>query len=106
MGDVIEEALAETRAGLAEGNVYERAPMLTRRGGRWKIMGRRDHTRIRLVGVPDGQRRTAIRYRKLDPKPMGNGRPDRGVHTITLRALALHYVLVTGPDPRANEGNP
>lgn len=68
--------------------------MLMRDGKRWKKTAR-DHTRIRIVSVPGG-RRTTIRYVKVDPRPMGNGRRDRGEHPIALSVLVRHYVLVRG----------
>jgi hypothetical protein len=83
-------ALLDVRVG----QEYERAPMLMRDGRRWRVCGRPDHERIRIVSVPGGRRR-AIRYVKIDPRPMGNGRPDRGEHTIDPRTLARHYALVT-----------
>jgi hypothetical protein len=76
------------------GQVYERVAMLNRDRTRFKITAR-DHTRIRIVSVPGG-RRTAIRYVKVDPRPMGNGRKDRGVHTVLLSVLVRHYALVRG----------
>ena len=80
--------------------VYERVPMLMRDGTRWKSTVRGgslpEHTRIVITSVPGG-RRTTIRYRKLDPRRMGNGRADRGEHPITLTTLARHYQLVSDP---------
>lgn len=74
------------------GQVYARVAMLMRNGSRFRETGRRDHTRIRITGVPAG-RATMYRYVKVDPKPMGNGRPDRGEHRITMMTLARHYAL-------------
>jgi hypothetical protein len=73
------------------GQVYERVPMLRRDGTRWCITAR-DHTLIRITGVPGG-RRTMHSYVKVDPKPMGNGRADHGEHRMTAEQLARHYAL-------------
>lgn len=79
------------------GQVYEVVPMLLRDGSRWKMPRRRDHTWIRITSVPGGRRRR-IRYIKVDPRPMGNGRPDRGEHSIALDTLVRHYSLFRGED--------
>lgn len=82
----------------AVGQVYERVPMILRDGSLWKITAT-DHTRIRLTQVPGG-RRTAYKCVKVDPKPMGNGRPGRGERTITVGQLARHYSLVSHEEQR------
>lgn len=89
------------------GQVYERVAVLLRDGTRWghKYLGRERHgwTRIRIVQVPDGRCRT-YRFVKVDPRTGGNGRPDRGSHPITLRALAHHYRLDLGLGTEGNDG--
>lgn len=67
--------------------------MLLKDGTRYKITGRRDHTHIQITQVP-GNGKRVYRYRKLDPRGMGNGRADRGEHTIDPATLARHYLLV------------
>lgn len=72
--------------------------MLCRDGSRF-LNTARDHTRIEIVAIP-GARKRAYSYVKLDPKPMGNGRPDRGIHRCNLSALARHYTLVAAGSSR------
>lgn len=93
--DLVSQAISEgaLRYPLAVGQVYERAPMLCRDGTRVDLGGTHDHKRIRLAQVPGGRKRT-IRYAKVKPKAMGNGRPDRGEHPITVEQLARHYRFV------------
>jgi hypothetical protein len=77
------------------GQVYERVDHLLVDGTRMKFRSRHDHTRIRIVSVPDGKRKKVIRHVKVDPRRGGNGGRDRGEHTITLEGLARNYELVT-----------
>lgn len=75
------------------GQLYRRVPMLCRDGSRFALRrSAHDHDRIRITQVPEG-RKTTYRCVKIDPRPMGNGRPDRGEHRITLSAIARHYEL-------------
>lgn len=87
--DAVERATAAL--DIRVGQVYERVPMLCRDGTRFRITAR-DHTRIRITQVPEGRKRT-YRYVKVDPRPMGNGRRDRGERGIAPTTLARHYEL-------------
>lgn len=87
-------AMLRSVAGVAVGQVWERVPFLSRDGRRMLLgsssaMGKR----IRIVQVPEGRKRT-YRFVHVDPKPGGNGRPDRQSHAFTLIGLARNYVLV------------
>jgi hypothetical protein len=71
------------------GMVFRRVAMLCVDGTRFRITAH-DHTRIEIIAIP-GARKKTYSYVKLDPKPMGNGRPDRGISRCGLSTLARHY---------------
>lgn len=83
------------------GQIYESHPdgFLCRDGTRIDLGGPPDHTRIVITQVPGELKRT-LRYRKVDPRPMGNGRPDRAEHPLALSGLARNYRLLETPDER------
>lgn len=81
---------------LEVGDICELHPegMLSLKGWRWKgSLKRKDHTLVEIVGVP-GSRSENIRYRKISPKPMGNGRADRKTHRSKPKDFERHYRLV------------
>jgi hypothetical protein len=75
------------------GQVFELTDHLLMDGSRWPGRSAHDHTRIRIVSVPGGRRRV-YRYVKVDPQPGGNGRRDRGEHTIAAVSLVRNYRIV------------
>lgn len=94
--DLIDLALNEgALPGCVEiGDVFERVAMRMRDGRRWRIIGRPDHTLIKITAVPGGRRRM-FSYVKVNPRPMGNGRADHGEERCDLLTLARHYSLVS-----------
>jgi hypothetical protein len=76
------------------GQTYRVAPFLCRDGRRVNLGTPPSFTRIVIVAVPGG-RRKRIAYRKLDPKPGGNGRSDRGLNYMTPQGLARNFDLET-----------